>query len=222
MGRIPEAAGMAVSMESWLKDGAHILPIMSPPVSHTVSSAPSPNTSLGHLITPQHSSQTVLGSASVGKRVRLKHFLGRLGTSIRAESVTAIVTGEVESTAEMFHDLQRFILSFMEPIAFSTLHIYLSALALVPLETKLSRQYGHMADSGVRVVQGREKQWPQHLWTASKHSGIGSRVAVSPDGMTIVSGSDDKTLCLWDAKTGAAIGKPMMVRLSPSPLYGIS
>ena len=34
-------------------------------------------------------------------------------------------------------------------------------------------------------------------------------MAFSPDGQRIVSGSYDKTLRLWDAKTGAAIGEPL-------------
>jgi WD40 repeat protein len=34
-------------------------------------------------------------------------------------------------------------------------------------------------------------------------------VAYSPDGRHIISGSDDMTIRVWDAETGAAIGKPL-------------
>jgi len=34
-------------------------------------------------------------------------------------------------------------------------------------------------------------------------------VAYSPDGRHIISGSDDNTIRIWDAKTGAAVGKPL-------------
>jgi WD40 repeat protein len=34
-------------------------------------------------------------------------------------------------------------------------------------------------------------------------------VAYSPDGQHIISGSSDKTIRIWDAKTGAAVGQPL-------------
>jgi len=36
-----------------------------------------------------------------------------------------------------------------------------------------------------------------------------SSVAYSPDGRHIISGSDDKMIRIWDAETGAAVGKPL-------------
>jgi flagellar biosynthesis GTPase FlhF len=41
------------------------------------------------------------------------------------------------------------------------------------------------------------------------HQSTVNSVAFSPDGSRIVSGSDDKTLRLWDARTGQAIGQPL-------------
>ncbi|KAG8999909.1 POC1 centriolar protein A [Tulasnella sp. JGI-2019a] len=108
----------------------------------------------------------------------------------------------------LLYDFRRFILEFMEPIVASTLHIYLSALALMPLETGLSRQYGHLTRGGVKVVRGRAKQWSRTLWTVTKFSYVVSDVAMSPDGTTIVSASGE-TLRLWDVKTGEAIGEAM-------------
>jgi WD40 repeat protein len=34
-------------------------------------------------------------------------------------------------------------------------------------------------------------------------------VAYSPDGQHIISGSDDKTIRIWNAETGSAVGKPL-------------
>ena len=41
------------------------------------------------------------------------------------------------------------------------------------------------------------------------HGGPVSGALYSPDGKRILSWSDDKTLRLWDAATGAAIGEPL-------------
>ncbi|KAH7916872.1 WD40 repeat-like protein, partial [Leucogyrophana mollusca] len=41
------------------------------------------------------------------------------------------------------------------------------------------------------------------------HQGGVNSVTFSPDGTHIVSGSDDKTICVWDASTGTQILPPM-------------
>ncbi|KAG9026827.1 hypothetical protein FRB95_008407 [Tulasnella sp. JGI-2019a] len=115
----------------------------------------------------------------------------------------------IDVMSMLLHDIRRFIMEFMEPIMASSLHIYRSAVALIPSETALWNQYGHMAQSGLRVIRGQAEQWSQTLWTASKHSKEVTCTAISSDSTTIVSGSRDHTLHLWDAKTGAAIGQAM-------------
>ena len=41
------------------------------------------------------------------------------------------------------------------------------------------------------------------------HAGWVTSIAFSPDGQHIVSGSYDKTACVWDAKTGALKAGPL-------------
>ena len=41
-----------------------------------------------------------------------------------------------------------------------------------------------------------------------RHDGPVKGVAVSPNGQTILTGSDDKTTRLWDARTGSPLGPP--------------
>ncbi|KAG8992553.1 hypothetical protein FRB94_011495 [Tulasnella sp. JGI-2019a] len=128
----------------------------------------------------------------------------------------------VDPTSTLFYDLRRFIMEFMDPIVAGTLRIYASTLQLVPSGTELSHHYGHLTESGVRVVRGRAQQWSQTLWAASKHSQSVTCITVSPDGTTIISGSNDNTLCLWDAKTGAAIGEPMMSHTDQANCVAVS
>ncbi|KAG9029638.1 hypothetical protein FRB95_005074 [Tulasnella sp. JGI-2019a] len=108
--------------------------------------------------------------------------------------ITADCSDSEGVTSALLSNLQRFIMEFMEPLVASTLHIYSSALLLVPSDTELSRQYGYMANPHVKVVRGRAKEWSQTLWIVRKHRGSVNCVTISPDGTTIVSGSDDATL----------------------------
>ncbi|KAG9034705.1 hypothetical protein FRB95_012891 [Tulasnella sp. JGI-2019a] len=201
--RVHDAVGMALVIESWLKAGLDRLPSTPSSFPFTAPFTPQSNNPLGVAVAGEHSSHGISEFPPLGKRAKAKRFFEKLGTLTRPSPPT------VTTSSEIFHDLQRFIMEFMDPIVTSTLHIYSSALAFMPSETELYRQYGHLGDGGLRVVRGRAEQWSQNLWTASKHTKAVTCVRVSPDGTVIVTGSEDHTLRLWDAKTGAAIGKVM-------------
>jgi WD40 repeat protein len=44
-------------------------------------------------------------------------------------------------------------------------------------------------------------------------------VAYSPDGQQIISGSADRTIRIWDAKTGAVLGTPLRDTVVLCPLW---
>lgn len=76
----------------------------------------------------------------------------------------------------------------------------MQAISIVP-----SSQLSAANQKSLRV--GTQPRW-QCLYTLTGHSGINARVnsvAISPDGSTLASGSDDKTIKLWDLRSGQAI-----------------
>ncbi|KAG8711807.1 hypothetical protein FRC09_020396 [Ceratobasidium sp. 395] len=61
-----------------------------------------------------------------------------------------------------------------------------------------------------RVVRGGNTHAPRPADRSFEgHHGEVSALAYSPDGAYIVSGSDDCTLCIWDARTGRMVGQPL-------------
>ncbi|KIO28035.1 hypothetical protein M407DRAFT_231530, partial [Tulasnella calospora MUT 4182] len=112
-----------------------------------------------------------------------------------------------DSPDVLWHDAQRFIAAFLEPISFSPLHIYASALPQCPERTKLWADYGGQATSRILLGQ-RELNWPANIWTVTADSGI-TVVAFSPNGRFLVSGLESGTIELRVAETGAPLGNPL-------------
>ena len=61
----------------------------------------------------------------------------------------------------------------------------------------------------MKVICGVEKMWPRQLQQLQGHEDHVRSVAFSPDGLKIISGSDDKTIRIWDASTGVEMLPPL-------------
>jgi WD40 repeat protein len=109
----------------------------------------------------------------------------------------------------LLYDAMRFANIFAQPITRSTAHIYISVLPFTPRTSQIYKQYGVTGGCAIDVLAGEVQDWPVYNWWAKGHAESVTSVAFSPDDKQIVSGSDDHTLCVWDAASGQLARPPL-------------
>ncbi|KAH8817866.1 quinon protein alcohol dehydrogenase-like superfamily [Flagelloscypha sp. PMI_526] len=114
-----------------------------------------------------------------------------------------------ELIKSMIQDYKSFVWTFAQPVFRSYSQIYLSGIPLSPELSPIAQNGRKLTKNRLQIMQGGLKNWPQSLNTMHGHSSPIWCITFSPDGQLIVSGSDDHTLRLWDATTGAGIGEPL-------------
>ncbi|KZP17859.1 WD40 repeat-like protein [Athelia psychrophila] len=111
--------------------------------------------------------------------------------------------------AAFAQDAKMFVNVFAPAISQSAPHIYLSALPFAPKLSLVSQQYLPRYPSTIHLKSGGVQKWPAALRTFEGHKKSVRAVAYSLDGTHIVSGSSDKTIQIWDAETGEAVGESL-------------
>ncbi|TFK60274.1 WD40 repeat-like protein [Pluteus cervinus] len=106
-------------------------------------------------------------------------------------------------------DISLFLSRFEYCISTSTPHLYISALAMVPEQSRMACHWNTFKNR-VQVLNHQNQTWTSTQdppRTICGHTRCISSLAISPDGKYIVSGSDDKTLGIWNAQTGQQVGQ---------------
>src|SRR6266702_726961 len=100
-------------------------------------------------------------------------------------------------------------------MAKSAPHVYLSTLAFAPTSSHVSMHYSSMFPRIPRVKSGRLSHWPSSEMVISNVGGLVNSIALSSDGQHIVSGSEDRTICVWNAMTGEIVAGPFNGHSNP-------
>ncbi|OCH86524.1 WD40 repeat-like protein, partial [Obba rivulosa] len=125
-----------------------------------------------------------------------------LGRRFEANSVAT------ENVVVIAKDAIKFVRYFARAIRESAPHIYISALPFAPRSSIVANAYRSRFRNTMTVQIGRLAHWPTEETIIHGHEGQVNSVAFSPDGRRIASGSDDKTIRMWDAQTGELVAAP--------------
>ncbi|EUC60433.1 vegetative incompatibility protein HET-E-1, putative [Rhizoctonia solani AG-3 Rhs1AP] len=98
-------------------------------------------------------------------------------------------------------DAQQFLLSFYDPIVASTPHLYISALAFSPTGSLTARKMRPHFPNTLTITKGANSTWHPCIKTITHPHAIQS-LSISPDGLKVITGYPDGSLCIWDKQTG--------------------
>ncbi|PVF91751.1 hypothetical protein CPB86DRAFT_830421 [Serendipita vermifera] len=109
---------------------------------------------------------------------------------------------------EIVKNIQEFLLSFDTPIEDGMPHIYLPALPFSTTKSPLHQEGQERFENVLSMMRRCSEMRPGAPQVWQGHTDSVLSVAFSPDGEQIASGSRDKTIRLWDVKTGQPTGEP--------------
>ncbi|GAB1312028.1 Beta transducin-like protein HET-E2C [Madurella fahalii] len=102
-------------------------------------------------------------------------------------------------------DAHRFALSYRWIVEQAPLQVYTSALIFAPVCSLVKKKFKTEEPSWISTKPVVEADWNACLQTLEGHRSSVWSVAFSPNGQRLVSGSDDRTIKIWDPTSGQSL-----------------
>ncbi|KAF2809507.1 WD40 repeat-like protein [Mytilinidion resinicola] len=106
---------------------------------------------------------------------------------------------------DLVRDVYRFGMTHRSTIIQAPLQTYCAALIFSPSKSKVRALFEGQIPSWVKLKPSVPENWTSLLQTLEGHLDTVQSVASSGDGQKIVSGSNDKTARIWDARSGSLL-----------------